>query len=150
MASMWALGWGSTCDEVVYPGERPWSSACSCRVAPIHFRPPSVEPSRTCSPSSPMQAPSEGSSVQWSRSTIPVNRRGAQHAPVMRPTFTFSRILRPDFKFSPRAHAEPRAAAVEDEGFSLPSVQVMLSMLSYSSQILATRSVAASLLPLPN
>jgi hypothetical protein len=38
-----------------------------------------------------------------------------------------------------------RAAAVEDEGVGLPGVLVMLSMLSYSSQILATRPVAAAL-----
>jgi hypothetical protein len=98
---------------------------------------PGVEPPCTCSPSTPTQAPSKGSSVQWRRSIIPVNRRGAQHAPVVRPPFTFGRILQPGFEFSPRACARPRAAAMEDEGFGLPGVLVMLSTLSYSSQILA-------------
>ncbi len=76
--------------------------------------------------------------------------RGAQHTPVVRPPFTFGRILPPGFKFSPRARAGPRAAAVENEGFGLPGVLVMLSMLSYSSQIFTTWSVAASLRPRPN
>ncbi len=93
-----------------------WGSARSCHVAPVHFEPP-----RTCCPSSPRQAPSEGSSVQWSSSPILVNRRGAQHAPVVRPPFTFGCILWLGFEFSPRARAGPRAAAVGDEGFGLPA-----------------------------
>ncbi len=53
-----------------------------------------------------------------------MNRRWAQHAPVMRPRFTFGCNLRPVFKFSPHARAGPRTAAVEDEGVSLPAVLV--------------------------
>ncbi len=79
-----------------------------------------------------------------------MNRRAAQHAPVVRPPSTFSRIVRPGFEFSPRARAGPRAAAVRVEGFILPGVLVMLSTLSCSSQILATRSAAASLRPRPD
>ncbi len=47
------------------PVNCPWGSACSCRMAPAHFwlPRPGVEPPHTCSPSSPTQAPSEGSSV---------------------------------------------------------------------------------------
>ncbi len=131
-----------------------WGSATLLSRGPrsllaAHWR-PGVEPPRMCFPSSPTQAPSEESSMQWSRSQIPVNRHGAQHAPVMRPPFTFGRILQPGFEFSPRARAGPKAAAVEGEGFGLPGVLVMLSTLSYSSQILATRSVAASLRPRSN
>ncbi len=73
-----------------------------------------------------------------------MNRRGAQHAPVVRPPFTFSHILRPCFEFSPCACVWPRAAADEDEGVGLHGMLVMLSMLSYSSQILATQPIAAS------
>jgi hypothetical protein len=79
-----------------------------------------------------------------------VNRRGAQHNPVVRPPSTFGRIVWPGFEFSPRVHAGPRAAVVRVEGFVLPGVLVMLSTLSCSSQILATRSVAASLRPGPD
>jgi hypothetical protein len=50
------------------------------------------------------------------RAAIPVNRRGAQHVPVVRPPFTFGRILWPSFKFSPHARAGPEAAVVDDEG----------------------------------
>ncbi len=79
-----------------------------------------------------------------------MNRRRAQHAPVVRPPFTFGRILQPGFEFSPRARAGPGAAAVEDEGFGHSGVLVMLSTLPYSSQILATRPVADSLRPHPD
>ncbi len=79
-----------------------------------------------------------------------MNRRGAQHAPVVRPPFTFGHIVWPGFEFSPLARAGPRAAVVKVEWFVLPGVLVMLSTLSCSSQILATRSVAASLRPRPN
>ncbi len=149
-----ALGWGSTCDEVVYPSELPMGLSTLLSRGPhslsaAHWQ-PSVEPPRTCSSSSPTQAPSKGSSVQWSRSPVPVNRHGAQHTPVVRLPFTFGHILRPGFEFSPRARAGPGAAAVEDEGFGLPGVLVMLSTLSNSSQIFATQSVAASLRPHPN
>jgi hypothetical protein len=80
---------------------------------------PSVEPPHTCSPSSPTRAPSKRSSVQWARSAFPVNRRGAQHAPVVRPPFTFGHNLRPGFEFSPHARAGPRAAALDNKGASL-------------------------------
>jgi hypothetical protein len=45
-----------------------------------------------------------------------VNRRGAQLVPVVRPPFTFGRILLPGFEFSPRARAGPEAAVLDDEG----------------------------------
>jgi hypothetical protein len=67
-----------------------------------------------------------------------MNCCGAQHSPVVKPPFTFGCILWPGFKFSPGAHAGPRAAAVEYEGVGLTGVLVMLSMLSSSSQILAS------------
>jgi hypothetical protein len=51
-------------------------------------------------------------------SLVPLNRHGAQHAPVVRTPFTFGRIVRPGFEFSPRARAGPRAAVAEVEGLS--------------------------------
>jgi hypothetical protein len=59
------------------------------------------------------------SSVQWKSSAIPVNRWGAQHTPVVRPPFTFGCNLWSGFKFSPGAHARPRAAAVGDDEVGL-------------------------------
>ena len=52
-----------------------------------------------------------------------MDRRGAQHAPVVRPPSTYGRIVRPGFEFSPRARAGPGAAVVEAEGFVLTGVQ---------------------------
>ena len=49
-----------------------------------------------------------------------MNRRGAQHAPVAWPPFTFGRNLRPGFELSPRARAGPTAAAAGDEEVGLP------------------------------
>jgi hypothetical protein len=73
-----------------------------------------------CSPSHPTWAPSRRSSVQGKRSAILVNCLGAQHVQVVWPLFTFCRQLRPGFKFSPPAHAGPKAAASGDEGVGLP------------------------------
>jgi hypothetical protein len=53
------------------------------------------------------------------RAAIPVNRHGVQHMPVVRPPFTFGRILRPSFEFSSRAPAGPQAAVVDDERVGL-------------------------------
>ncbi len=53
------------------------------------------------------------------RAAIPVNRRGVQHVPVVRPPSTFGRMLRPSFELSPHARAGPKAAVVDDEGVSL-------------------------------
>jgi hypothetical protein len=107
------------CNEVVFPGELPVGLGMLLSRGPHSLsaaQRPGVEPPCTCSPYSPMQAPSEGSSVQLKRSAIPLNCCGAHHAPVVRPPFTFRCILRPGFEFSLRARAGPRAAAVEDEG----------------------------------
>ncbi len=125
------------------PVNCPWGSACSCRVAPVHFRLPIGGPVLSLYVRAPLPECNEVDLL------IPVNCCGAQHAPVVRPPFTFGRILRPGFEFSPCAHAGPRDAAVEDERFGLSGVLVMLSTLPYSSQILATRPVAASLRPRP-
>jgi hypothetical protein len=144
----------ATCGEVVYPSELPMGLSTLLPRGPSSLSPanwgPSFVPPRTCSPSSPMQGPAKGPTCNEVDLLIPVNRSGDQHAPVVRPPFFFLRILQPGFEFSPHARAGPRAAAVEDEGFSLSGVLVMLSMLPYSSQILATRPVAASLCPLPD
>ncbi len=67
MASTWVLGWGSMCNEVIYPDELPVGLSTLLSRGPrslsdAHWR-PGVEPPRTCTPSSPTQVPSEGSSV---------------------------------------------------------------------------------------
>ncbi len=54
------------------------------------------------------------------RTAIPVNHRGAQHAPVVRPLFTFGRILQPGFELSPHARAGPRAAVRDYERVCVP------------------------------
>jgi hypothetical protein len=84
------------------------------------------------------ELPAEGPACNEVDLLIPVNRHEAQHAPVMRPSFTFGCIIWPGFEFSLCACAGLRAIAVEDEGFGLSGVLVMLSTLPYSSQILAT------------
>jgi hypothetical protein len=53
-----------------------------------------------------------------------VNCCGAQHAPVVKPPFTFRCNLQTGFEFSPCAHAGPKVAAVEDERAGLPGVLV--------------------------
>jgi hypothetical protein len=78
----------------------------------------------------------------------PSELAGAQHAPVMRPPFTFSRNSWPGFELSSRAHAGPRAAAVDPERVGLLVSLSELSMLLSSSQILATRPVAAISAPM--
>jgi hypothetical protein len=72
-------------------------------------------------PSSLTWAPSKRSSMKWKRSSLSVNRCGAQHALVMKPPYTFGRNLQLSFDFSPHARAGPRAAALGDEGVCLPS-----------------------------
>jgi hypothetical protein len=52
------------CDEVTYLGEL---SVCGAQHTPVEL-----------------------SSVQWKRSAIPVNRRGAEHTPDMSPPFTLA------------------------------------------------------------
>jgi hypothetical protein len=54
------------------------------------------------------------------RAAIPVNHRGAQHVPVVRPPSTIGHLLQPGFEFSPHARAGPKAAVVDDEGVGLP------------------------------
>jgi hypothetical protein len=141
-------------NEVIYPGELPVGLSALLSRGPrslsaAHWW-PGVEPPRTCSPFQSHVGPQRRVQRAMKYFSVPVNRRGAQHAPVVRPPSTFGRIVWPGFEFSPHARAGPRAAVVKDEGFVLPGVLVMLSMLSCSSQILATQSVAASLRPRPN
>jgi hypothetical protein len=109
----------ATCYEVIYPvGLSTLQFRGPCSLLATHWQ-PSVEPPCTYSPISPMRAPSKRSSVQWTRSDFPVSCRGAQHAPVMRPPFTFASNLWPGFEFSPHTRAGPRAAALGDEGVGL-------------------------------
>jgi hypothetical protein len=99
----------------------PWGSARSCCVAFVHFFIcPLAARCRASTYVLPFQSPSQWSSVQWGKSAIPVNHRGALYAPIMRPPFTFCCIYTAWFWASPRARAGPRAAAVKDEGIGLP------------------------------
>jgi hypothetical protein len=115
----------ATCNEDIYPGELPMGLSTLLLRGPhslsaAHCR-PGVEPPHKCSPSSTTWAPSNMTDQRAiKRAAIPVNRRGAQHVPVVRPPFTFGRILQPSFEFSPRAGAWPEAAVVDDEGVGLP------------------------------
>ncbi len=129
-----------------------WGSARSCRVAPVHFRPPIGGLALSLHIRAPLPVPRRPPAKRLACNEvdllIPVNYCGAQHAPVVMPPFTFGCILQPGFEFSPRARTGPRATAVGDEGFGLSGVLVMLSTLSYPFQILAMRPMAASLCPL--
>ncbi len=111
----------ATCNEDIYPGELPMGLSTLLSHFPAAHCRPGVEPPRTCSSSSPTWAPSNMTDQRAvKRAAIPVNRHGAQHVPVVRPPFTFGRILRLGFEFSPRARARPEAAVVDDEGVGLP------------------------------
>jgi hypothetical protein len=106
------------------PVNCPWGSAHSCRVAPVHSRLPIASPvlsSTYVLLFHPTWAPSNRTDqCAVKKAAIPVNRRGAQHIPVVSPPFTFGCILRPGFEFSPCACAGPEAAVVDDEGIGLP------------------------------
>jgi hypothetical protein len=115
----------ATCNEDIYPGELPMGLSTLLLHGPrslsaAHCQ-PGVEPTRMCSSSSPTWAHSNMTDQRAvKRAAILVNRRGAQYVPVVRPPFTFGRIFRPGFEFSPRARARPEAAVVDDEGVGLP------------------------------
>jgi hypothetical protein len=113
----------ATCNEDIYPGELPWGSACTCRVAPVHFRLPIAGP--VLSPHVHAPLPSHVGPQQQDQSACsqeschPGGPLWGQHVPGVRPPSTFGRILRPGYKFSPRARAGPEAAVVDDEGAGL-------------------------------
>jgi hypothetical protein len=58
-----------------------------------------------------------------------VNCRGAQHATVGWPPFTFGRLLWPSLEFSPRASAGPKAAAQGDEEVGHPGKLVRVQQV---------------------
>jgi hypothetical protein len=99
-----------------------WGSARSCRVVPVHFWLPIGGPVLSLHVRAPLPVPRRPQRrvqhAAMNSSLVPVNRRGARHAPVARPPFTFGHIVRPGIKFSPCARAGPRAAVAEDEGLS--------------------------------
>jgi hypothetical protein len=109
-------------NEDIYPGELPMGlstllsrgprslSASHCRPGCLRVRAPLPVP----------RGPQQHDQHAVKRAAILVNCHGAQHVPVVRPPFTFGRILRPSFEFSSRAHARPKAAVVDDEGVGLP------------------------------
>ncbi len=154
MASMWALSWAS---NVRWSRLSRWT-ACKAQHAPVAWPPftfgcPLAARCWAWMYMLPFQS---HVGTQWrvqramKKICYPGEPSWGQHAAVVRPLFTFGCILQPGFEFSPRARAGPSAAAVEDEGVSPPGVLVMLSTLSYSSQILATWPIAASLRPHPD
>jgi hypothetical protein len=123
--SMWTVEAGPMWCKIIYPGEPLWGSACSCRVAPIHFQPPINGlvlrlPSTHVFPPPPYVDPELRVVCNEKRTFFPVNRRGAQHAPVVWLPFTFSRNIRPGFKLPPYAHADLTVAVVGDEEDGLP------------------------------
>jgi hypothetical protein len=112
-------------NEDIYPGELPMGlstllSRGHCSLLAAHCL-PGVEPPRTCSSSSPTWALSNMTDQRAvMRVAIPVNRRGAQHIPVVRPPIHFRLHFAARFEFSQRARAWPEAAVVDDEGVGLP------------------------------
>jgi hypothetical protein len=114
----------ATCSEDIYPGELPWGSARTCRVAPIHFRPPIAGP--VLSPHVRASLPSHVGPQQQDQSAcsqescLPGGPPWGQHVPGVRPPSTFGRILLPGYEFSPHARAGPKAAVVDDEGVGFP------------------------------
>jgi hypothetical protein len=117
MASTWRLRQQSAMKTSI-PVNCPWGSARSCRVAPVHFRLPIAGPVLSLFQS--RVGPQQQDQRAVKRAAIPVNRRGAQHVPVVMPPFNFGRILRPSFEFSSCARAGPEAAVEDDEGIDLP------------------------------
>jgi hypothetical protein len=99
----------------------PWGSACSCHVAPVHFRPPIAGPVLSLHVHAPLPVP-HGLPAKG-----PVCNKeichpgellwGSSHSSC---EAAFGCILRLDFEFSSRAHARPRASVVDDEGVGLP------------------------------
>jgi hypothetical protein len=124
MASTWQLRQQRAMKTSV-PVNCPWGSARSCCVAPVHFRLPIAGQVLSLHVRAPLPVPrgppnNRTNQRAVKRAAIPVDRRGAQHVPVVRPPSTFGRILWPGFKFSPRARAGPEVAVVDDEGVGLP------------------------------
>jgi hypothetical protein len=96
------------CNEDIYPGELPVGLSTLLSRGPIHFRPPIAGPVLSPHLRAPLPSPHIVLLFQatWApsnrtnqravkRPPIPVDRRGAQHVPGMRPPSTFGRILRP-------------------------------------------------------
>jgi hypothetical protein len=140
MASTWRLRQQHAMKTSI-PVNCPWGSALSCCMAPVSLLAtrcqPSVEPPCTCSSSSPTWAPSNRTDQRAvKRSAIAVNRRGAQHVPVVRPPFTFGCILRPGFVFSPRARARPKAAVVDDEGVVFLAMRPVFAISPPTSRLM--------------
>jgi hypothetical protein len=130
MASTWRLRQQHAMKTSI-PVNCPWGSARTCRVAPVHFRPPITGPvlsPHVCAPLPATWAPSNRTNQRaLKRAAIPVDRQGAQHVLGVRPPSTYGRILRPGLEFSPRAHAGPEAAVVDDEGVGPPGELFRLS-----------------------
>ncbi len=72
-----------------------------------------------------------------------VNHRGAQHAPVLWPPFTFGCKQQSGFKLPTHARVNPMAAVVGDEEVSLPGELLRAQYAVVFSQILASWPMAA-------
>jgi hypothetical protein len=97
----------------------PWGSARSSHVAPVHFQLPIdilMLSLHVCAPLPVPRGPPAKGPVCSGRDLPP---SGAQHAPVVRPLFTFGRNLRPGFEFCTCACARPVVADLGDKGVGL-------------------------------
>jgi hypothetical protein len=129
----------------------PWGSTRSCCVALIHFRPPIGGPVSSLhirAPLAGLHRPSRGSSVQCGKSCRPGEPPWGLHAPVVRAPFHFRPPFAVRFQASPLVRAGPNAAAVKDEGVSLPGE---LSETQHAAILLPgpRHAAMAALLPCP-
>jgi hypothetical protein len=135
-----------TCNEVIYPGELPMGLSTHPSHGPrslssTHCQ-PGVEPPCMCSSSSPTWAPSKGP-VCNKENCHPGELLWGSVCSSCEAPIHFQPFLQPGFEFSPRAHAGPRAAVVDNEEVGLPGELFKLSTLKSSSQILAAWPRAA-------
>ncbi len=105
MASTWVALEVARAMKSSVPVNCPWGSARSCRVAPIHFRPPIGGPVSSLHVHAPLtvprRPPAKGPACSVVKAAIPVNRRGARTLQSWAPPSTFGCHLRPGFE--PRA-----------------------------------------------
>jgi hypothetical protein len=115
----------------------PWGSALTCRVAPVHFRPPSVEPPCTCSPSKPHGPPATGPiSVQWRELSSQWTVVGLSTSQAWGPHPLAAR-----FRVLSTCTSRTRSCCSRWWRVRFPWRTIQAVTLSFSSQILDTRPV---------
>jgi hypothetical protein len=101
----------------------PWGSARTCRMAPVHFRPPIAGPVLSPHVRAPLPSqvgPSNRTNNVQSRE-LPSRWTAVGPARPRRETpIHFRMHSAARFEFSPRARAGPEAAVVDDEGVGFP------------------------------